>query len=293
MKFFNILSILMLLANQLIWSQSYDPILSYTKQWNVLEISSPPSGGDYYFTHSLKVVGDTILNNEHYYKIGITYSQNSPYQYSGFLMREDSSGKVWGARFIENSLQGQGLMYDFSINIGDTVNPYNYNNYNMTPLIVQNIDIVFFANKFRKRIGLSFSFSTDTVENWYEGIGSSNGLIYPGSFIWDYSVYLLAFYEDSAWVWINPVFNSIWVGTENVMQNESIKVYPNPASNILKIDNEEMANLEVLNLQGQIVESKMLIEKSNTLDLSNLISGVYTLRIKTDRSIVIRKLIKQ
>jgi len=295
MKRIYIILIMFVMTNCVLYSQVISPLLDSTKQWNVLVISSPPWGGDYYTTHSLKIVGDTIFNSEHYYKIGISYSQNSPHEYYGFIMREDSTGKVWGAKFSQSTLEGQGLMYDFSVNVGDTITPFNdYSPYfNIEPLIVQNIDTVFHANKFRKRIGLSFTFSTDTVENWYEGIGSSNGLIYPGSFIIDYSFYLLSFFEDLGWVWINPIYSCIWVGTENIILNESIKVYPNPSSDIINIDIEEEATLEIINTKGQIVDTKSLTEKVNNLDLSNLVSGVYTLRIKTDRGIAIRKLIKQ
>jgi len=61
----------------------------------------------------------------------------------------------------------------------------------------------------------------------------------------------------------------------------------------LSINIEEKATLEIINVQGQIVDTKNLTEKSNNLDLSNLVSGVYTLRIKTDKGIAMRKLIKQ
>jgi len=79
----------------------------------------------------------------------------------------------------------------------------------------------------------------------------------------------------------------------NDFQIKSLSIYPNPANDKLSINIEEKATLEIINVQGQIVDTKNLTEKSNNLDLSNLVSGVYTLRIKTDRGIAIRKLIKQ
>ena len=79
----------------------------------------------------------------------------------------------------------------------------------------------------------------------------------------------------------------------NDYQIQNLSIYPNPANDKLNIDIEEKATLEIINAQGQIIETKSLTEKSNNLDLSNLVSGVYTLRIKTDRGIAIRKLIKQ
>ena len=79
----------------------------------------------------------------------------------------------------------------------------------------------------------------------------------------------------------------------NDYQIKNLSIYPNPANNILSIDIQENAILEILNTQGQILNTKSMKEKNNNLDISNLSSGVYTLRIKTDRGIAIRKLIKQ
>ncbi len=73
-----------------------------------------------------------------------------------------------------------------------------------------------------------------------------------------------------------------------------IIIYPNPANNILFVNIiDVMTELEIINAQGQKLSTHSLTEKVNSLDISNLPSGVYTLRIKTDRGIAIRKLIKQ
>lgn len=79
------------------------------------------------------------------------------------------------------------------------------------------------------------------------------------------------------------------------IDDELIKlfIYPNPTHDKLNIEIEKKATLEILNEQGQIVDTKVLNERANNLDIYNLGSGIYTLRIKTDRGIVIRKFIKQ
>jgi photosystem II stability/assembly factor-like uncharacterized protein len=83
-----------------------------------------------------------------------------------------------------------------------------------------------------------------------------------------------------------------WINESSILSSV-INIYPNPANKKLIIDIEEKAILEIINVQGQIVDTKSLTEKINNLDISKLSSGVYTLRIKTDRGIAIRKLIKQ
>jgi photosystem II stability/assembly factor-like uncharacterized protein len=96
-------------------------------------------------------------------------------------------------------------------------------------------------------------------------------------------------------VWKRPLsdFAIDFTGSKIIDLSSNLEVYPNPANDKLNIDLEEKATIEILNLQGQIIGTKSLTEKSNNLDLSNLVSGVYTLRITTDRGIAIRKLIKQ
>jgi hypothetical protein len=91
---------------------------------------------------------------------------------------------------------------------------------------------------------------------------------------------------------INEILVACTTNIEIIEDKQNI-LFPNPANDRLNIVLEEKATLEIINLQGQIVDSKSLTEKVNNLDISNITSGVYTLRIKTDRGIAMRKLIKQ
>jgi hypothetical protein len=154
---------------------------------------------------------------------------------------------------------------------------------------------VFFANKIRKRLALGFTGTTDTCDYWYEGIGSMLGLMYPGLIIYDNSTLLLCYYESDSLLFHNSGIPSCWytVNINSLEINPSYKLYPNPAYDKLYIEIDEKATLEIINIQGKILDTKSLTDKVNNLDLSNLVSGVYTLRIKTDRGIAIRKLIKQ
>ncbi|MCF8299408.1 MAG: T9SS type A sorting domain-containing protein [Saprospiraceae bacterium] len=64
-------------------------------------------------------------------------------------------------------------------------------------------------------------------------------------------------------------------------------IYPNPTINIvnIKIDNDfETAKLELYNLHGQRIIQKAITEQKFELDVSELRSGIYKLRIITDNS---------
>ncbi len=87
--------------------------------------------------------------------------------------------------------------------------------------------------------------------------------------------------------------NDSTTGTGKINMNDNINIYPNPANDNINIDIEEEACIEILNIQGQIVFNESLTTKINNLDISRLNSGVYILRIKADRGVTLRKLIKQ
>ncbi|HZW63667.1 MAG TPA: T9SS type A sorting domain-containing protein [Flavobacteriaceae bacterium] len=73
-----------------------------------------------------------------------------------------------------------------------------------------------------------------------------------------------------------------------------LRVYPNPVVDILKIDAEDEFNdleIEVYNLQGKRVFNQLFYE--NRIDLSELTSGVYFLKVKSDFGKKVFKLVKK
>lgn len=71
-----------------------------------------------------------------------------------------------------------------------------------------------------------------------------------------------------------------------------VNVYPNPANNYVTIENEGVSNVSVCNVQGQVVISKE-IKDSETLDINTLAKGVYYIRIENEKTVVIKKIIKE
>jgi hypothetical protein len=74
--------------------------------------------------------------------------------------------------------------------------------------------------------------------------------------------------------WINPP-----VGLKNIeQQNFDVKVYPNPAKNILYIEGkqDEHLSVELLDMTGRLILSQ---KNENTIQLPMLQSGIYLLRV--------------
>lgn len=73
------------------------------------------------------------------------------------------------------------------------------------------------------------------------------------------------------------------VGIEEVEQT-SLKIYPNPASTILNIELNEATQIRIVNVLGEMVATQKLNTGNNSLDVSNLVSGVYFLHTENGAS---------
>ena len=82
--------------------------------------------------------------------------------------------------------------------------------------------------------------------------------------------------------------------TENFGLGESVvpqlSIYPNPTTGRVQIDAAQVDKVEVLDLVGRCVA---VFEETNTLDLTNLAAGTYTLRITMPEGVTLRKVVKR
>lgn len=85
------------------------------------------------------------------------------------------------------------------------------------------------------------------------------------------------------------------VSTDVVEANFLIKVYPNPSDGIFYLNTEkhEILSWNVYDLKGQLVQSHFQREHSGVVDITELVNGVYVLRVETTLGTHQQKLIKQ
>jgi hypothetical protein len=76
-------------------------------------------------------------------------------------------------------------------------------------------------------------------------------------------------------------------------QKNSINIYPNPSSRVIYIDGVDCCYVRILNLRGQLVCSKKELSYPNKIDISDLLPGIYFVKIKSNQNIFIRKIIKR
>ncbi|PLX07057.1 MAG: hypothetical protein C0596_13060 [Marinilabiliales bacterium] len=71
---------------------------------------------------------------------------------------------------------------------------------------------------------------------------------------------------------------------------DNMNVYPNPTTGILNIEGIEGADVQILNMMGQVVESVENINEYSQIDMSNYANGTYFLRALVDGNVVTRKI---
>lgn len=77
----------------------------------------------------------------------------------------------------------------------------------------------------------------------------------------------------------------------NGVQNPAINIYPNPFKNSIRIQNlTQTAQVKVYDLTGKLVYQNSTAEY---VDLSNLVSGIYMIKIATDNATKTFKIIKR
>ena len=84
------------------------------------------------------------------------------------------------------------------------------------------------------------------------------------------------------------------IGIENINQN-SIRVYPNPAKNILFIkSSDEIQNITIVNVLGKDIFTKNINSSAAEINIADLNSGIYFIQIKKDNeNIIIKSFVKE
>jgi agmatine/peptidylarginine deiminase len=124
--------------------------------------------------------------------------------------------------------------------------------------------------------------------------------------IGDKIVYYLEFETNNGKVAHRPItapvgYNTFYLSdtqtdVENLVENQEVKMYPNPANDIVYIttpDIEENLKIEISDLMGNIIINYDVNERTNifALDVSNYNSGMYLCKIQSSRYLKVTKFV--
>ncbi len=300
------LSLLVTLANYTTSAQVNKSIVDTTKVWH---------DGLRNFgicTNTYKFGEDTIVNNKKYRKLLYAYNSDSDsnFKYANTIVREDSN-RVYFRNFNDTLYRGyhegyydsvnEQILYDFNLNIGDTISvggiaagESTSGNFFYT---IIDVDTIIIDNTPLKRLiiedkehGLGIQFE------WIEGIGSNFGLVTRYWSIDGYSPELFCCSQNGEIIYQSKTarqYNAccIFVGIDDV-SNFDINIYPNPTTSNVNIDIENNhAFLIMFDMTGKIIQQKNIYNNC-VLDLSNYPIGVYTINLFSERGSISRRIIK-
>lgn len=242
-------------------------------------------------THYYAANGDSSLNSFMYIKIYDSDSSGNSYGYPPHLIREEGERVYYFLPFE----QVDTLLYDFSLQPGDTANVYT--NW-IAPIIpvVDSVGVIQTGNQLRKCIYFNKISGNATFNQtnyglvdytpimWIEGIGSNDGLFVPygGAEVIDGITFLTCFRENDT-VQYGDVCNLVYTPVNEASKKEGIEVFPNPANEKVFINSDSFhvnGEFIIYSSFGNEMLRKTFLSSAafaQQVDLLNFPEGIYFL----------------
>lgn len=106
-----------------------------------------------------------------------------------------------------------------------------------------------------------------------------------------YTYHVEAVYSDGCTSACDPIEVTVDQGT-GVVENSNVqvKVFPNPAEGFVNVTAEGLQNITLIDMMGRIVKEQSASQSATVVDLSNLPTGLYFLRVTTDKGVALQRL---
>lgn len=242
--------------------------------------------------------GDTIINSLTYSKIkkleGPNLNDVSLFPtYTGAIRQDTLNQKIY---VVLTDSTTEHILYDFSLQVGDTNNSVlhslvsNCLGFNTETLYL--IDTIQVNGNDHRVFHFQGSCAGNAV-SYIEGIGSDFGLLFPNlmdiqeSHLACLKINNQTYYPSST---VSCVLT--FVGVDEINPNPTISISPNPASTMLHIsldDNTLNQNGKLLDNQGKVLKNFNLTSGENHIDIHDLDSGVYFVKIDTQSIKIVKE----
>lgn len=239
--------------------------------------------------------GDTLIGNNTYSKLYSIFLDSAGIetmrQYQGGTRMETDL-----VYYIENNTSNEYLLYDFSLETGQSITIQTIFGIEETLTVISNM-LIDTPDGVTRRV-INFE-----NESWIEGIGSTRGLVTRGIPITpDFDPYLNCFKSFEQLGYSNPTtqpeclftFSDLCGTTSlnDISQNKNTEftIFPNPVKNETTIEIHQFSELKspvisIYNLQGQIVQKiNKINEEKFIFSRKNLKGGVYVFELSDGKT---------
>lgn len=197
------------------------------------------------------------------------------------------------------------LMYDFTAETGDTLEfrePY-YSTQNPDTtftMVVDSTDFFSVDGTELKRIYLrEISWNWDLYRTHIERIGNIPYMFPQMGLACDAGCYdPLRCYSDQSIYYKNVSYDCdrLVTGMEDHYLTEHIRIYPNPASNVINFffNDPDYANsiLQLFSVDGKLISEVVVCDQNITIDITEFMQGVFFYNwIKTDENVLVGKFV--
>lgn len=262
----------------------YLPLLEDGKEWNYRI-----AYGNQIFTDSMSIIGDTLIDGQLYKKVINDWASMD----SLLLLREDTTARQ--VYFLLDSTEY--LLYDFSLELGDTVTIYTtlpgngHLNFNPLQANVSLVDtFVDLNNIHRKRLWLNIPATPSffIAGPWIEGIGGETGFVpISNNISINFTPNLLCAWNDGVQIYTNDSYDSCYYRLISVetFEKASYDIFPNPAIDdvVIRSKTHHIQSVKLYDLRGNVLlhHQNNYNEEEVTFNINGLASGMYVLRVES------------
>lgn len=232
---------------------------------------------------------DTVINNIVYKKIYMflnTVFDRNTASYVGAL-REDEQKRIWLK--TDNPLHPSKplsydveeiLLYDFSVNAGDTIKSEYINFHTGDGVVVEKIDTIQIGNTYRKKIKIKTDEFIDI--EWIEGIGSLYGLFFASYLVSPICSceknYLIGFKYQDEILYYDDTYPDFYPANIQTINSSKMPTVRMSGTDIM-FEFEDKDNISIIQIFNMTGILQTTLQKEFLLNTNNYIPGIYIYKV--------------
>lgn len=272
-------------------------IVDSTKMWSTMQENCLFEGNSY-TTNYHRFLGDTLINDTLYKKVWVSEDENyEEWYFFGSFIREENK-KV----YYREMFQSEGLIYDFNLQIGDSVLLNNIRAVDNLWLKLTEIDFVQTTDGFLERWRLESNLYLNS-DYWILGIGSEAGVLNSGTSVFGGlcgASTLLCEKENNELVYQHPLFETcfyeILIDIEESQENTfalfELRNNRHLGQLQLMFNSTQQKTISIISLSGKKIFNTSTNESIINIGIGQYPKGLYIIIYTTNEHYQSMKFIK-